>query len=92
MHFYVDIATSNKEFIKKPNPNDSGWWNGFLDGANAFINETAECLDDLWTPFDNYIYDLALSYVEAEVAAGWAIPISFAACRIKVALDDSKLL
>lgn len=88
VHFYVDMATGIKEFIKKPNPNDSGWWSDFLDDASAFINETAECLEDLWTPFDNYIYDLAFDYIVTEVTAGWAIPVSFAACGIKVALED----
>lgn len=87
IHFSINVKTGQRTIYKSPNPQESGWFDDFLDSVESFVMDTSECLGDLWTPTDMVVFDAAFTAAASVATGGWFVPVSIAACGIKVALD-----
>lgn len=90
VHFTVDLITREHQFFIRPNPEEAGWFDDFLDSVNGFVLDTSQCLGEVWSPTDIAIFDAAFSAAATVATGGWFLGVSVAACGIKAAFDPEE--
>ena len=84
VYFSVNLDTGELVFHKFSDAAQAGWFDDLLDDIGSFVDASSECLGDLWTPLDHFVFDTGFVAAATTVTGGWFVPATVAACGIKV--------